>query len=110
MGDCRGAVTHSCVFAAPCKRNPPDVDGSARFGLTAAPQAKCESSRLHDCSIVGRSLHAPLQRLCSTAAKWRARDAMWPAYYAVLARKPWLVDPPPPAQHMRAQLSNSHVL
>ena len=45
-----------------------NLDGSARFGLTAAPQAKRECFRLHDC-IVGRSLHARLQRLCSTAAR-----------------------------------------
>lgn len=70
-GDCRRAVTHELlysIFAAPCKCNPPEVDGSARFGLTAAPQAKCECFRLHDC-IVGRSLHARLQRLCSTAGR-----------------------------------------
>ena len=80
-----------CVCSVLQLQQSPKLDGSARVGLTAAPQAKCESSRLHDCSIVGRSLHAPLQRLCSTAAKWRARDAMWPAYYAVLAIMPYLL-------------------
>ena len=48
-------------------------------------------------------------QVCNAGAarqKWRARDAMWPAYYAVLRLKPWLVDPPP-AQQIRAQVSNS---
>ena len=64
-------VTHYCMFAARAANAilPNRVDiGSARFGLTAAPQANCECFRLHDC-IVGRSLHARLQRLCSTAGR-----------------------------------------
>lgn len=42
----------------------------------------------------------------AAVCEWRARDAMWPAYsMPYFLRKPWLVDPPP-AQRMRAQLSN----
>lgn len=57
-----------CVCSALQMHQSSKLDGSARFGLTAAPQAKCECFRLHDC-IVGRSLHARLQRLCSTAGR-----------------------------------------
>lgn len=57
-----------CVCSALQTQQSSRLDGSARFGLTAAPQANRECFRLHDC-IAGRSLHARLQRLCSTAGR-----------------------------------------
>jgi hypothetical protein len=101
------------VFSAPCKCNSPDsTTGSARFGLTAAPQAIIASLHADNASVfvfmtAFEALHS--MHVCNAGAarqaEWRARDAMWPASYALLARKPCLVDPPPPAQHMRAQVS-----
>ena len=114
---CNPLVT--CLFAAPCKCNPPYSNGSCSVWADRCSASdiaslhadrRCECFRLHDCICRPFTSMHVCNAGAARQAKWRARDAMWPAYHAVLARKPWLVDPPLSTQQTRAQVSEHYML